>query len=168
MLCIDMTKDVEAVLRDYPRVYFACHTRHVEDPTTKQVLSAHQASILDHLNPTEPTSVRQLANHMGVTLPTMSLALDRLERLGFVARSRDQSDRRVVSIRLTDAGRRIKQSKTVLDPERVQAVLARLNKPERARALEGLHLLARAASEEVASRVSPSNPIHNRKAGGVS
>ena len=69
---------VQQVMNLYPRIYFACHTRHVRDARTEQVVSSHQASILDHLDEIEPTSLTTLASHMGVTLSTMSLTIDRL------------------------------------------------------------------------------------------
>jgi DNA-binding MarR family transcriptional regulator len=68
------------VLDASPRVYFACHTRHVADPVSGDPISAHQASILDHVDEVDAMSVTDLAGHMGVTVATMSLAIDRLER----------------------------------------------------------------------------------------
>ena len=76
----------------YPRIYFACHTRHVRDPQTGEALSAHQASILDHLDEVEAMSMTDLAGHMGVTVATMSLAVDRLERRGYAERRRDPAE----------------------------------------------------------------------------
>ena len=131
----------------YPRIYFACHTRHVPDPRRNRVLSSHQASVLDHLDEIEPTGLLTLAAHMGVTASTMSLMIDRLARGGYVVRSRDSSDGRRVNLRLTKAGVRIKSEKSVLDPDRVRAMLAQLTPAERAAAIEGLALLARASSE---------------------
>jgi len=142
----------DAVLAFYPRIYFACHTRHVRDPQTERLLSRHQASILDHLDELEPTTVLELARHMGVTAATMSLAVDRLERKGYVARLRDATDRRRVHVRLTTAGVRVREASSVLDPGRVDAMLARLTEDERARAIHGLELLARAASAEMRAR----------------
>src|SRR5713226_961611 len=98
-----------AVMTLYPRIYFACHTRHIRDPQSHRLLSRHQASILDHLDELEPTTVMNLASHMGVTAATMSLAVDRLERKGYVVRLRDATDRRRVHVRLTTAGVRIKE-----------------------------------------------------------
>ena len=80
---------ITAVMTLYPRIYFACHTRHVRDPQSQRLLSRHQASILDHLDEVEPTTVMDLAGHMGVTAATMSLAIDRLERKGYVVRLKD-------------------------------------------------------------------------------
>ena len=61
------------VMSLYPRIYFACHTRHVRDPVSNRLLSRHQASILDHLDEIDPTTVNDLARHMGVTAPTVSI-----------------------------------------------------------------------------------------------
>jgi DNA-binding MarR family transcriptional regulator len=140
-----------AVMTLYPRIYFACHMRHVRDPQTQRLLSRHQASILDHLDELEPTTVMDLASHMGVTSATMSLAIDRLERKGYIVRLRDAKDRRRVHVRLTTAGVRIKEANSVLDPGRVEALVARLNDADRKRAVEGLALLARAAQEQMAA-----------------
>jgi DNA-binding MarR family transcriptional regulator len=136
-----------AVMTLYPRIYFACHTRHVRDPQSQRLLSRHQASILDHLDELEPTSVMELAGHMGVTAGTMSLSIDRLERKGYVVRHKDAQDRRRVHVRLTTAGVRIREASSVLDPSRVEALVARLSEEDRARAVEGLALLAGAGHD---------------------
>jgi DNA-binding MarR family transcriptional regulator len=91
----------------------------------------------------------ELAGHMGVTAATMSLAIDRLERKGYVVRLRDAKDRRRVHVRLTTAGVRVREASSVLDPKRVAALVARLDEGERAQAIEGLALLARAAQEQM-------------------
>jgi DNA-binding MarR family transcriptional regulator len=135
-----------AVMTLYPRIYFACHTRHVRDPQSQRLLSRHQASILDHLDEIEPTTVMELAAHMGVTAATMSLAIDRLERKGYAVRVKDAQDRRRVHVRLTSAGVRVREASSVLDASRVEALVARLTETERARAIEGLALLANAGS----------------------
>jgi DNA-binding MarR family transcriptional regulator len=140
----------------YPKIYFACHTRHVVDPKRNRVLSSHQASVLDHLDEIEPTGLLELASHMGVTASTMSLMIDRLARGGYVIRGRDSRDGRRVSLRLTKAGVRIKSEKSVLDPVRVQAVLDQLTAEERKQAIHGLALLARASSQAMQQRAARS------------
>jgi DNA-binding MarR family transcriptional regulator len=133
-----------AVMTLYPRIYFACHTRHVRDPQTQRLLSRHQASILDHLDEIAPTTVVELATHMGVTAATISIAIDRLETKGYVVRVKDAKDRRRVHVRLTSAGVRVREASSVLDASRVEALVARLTDEERAHAIEGLGLLAHA------------------------
>lgn len=134
------------VMALYPRIYFACHTRHVRDAESHRLLSRHQASILDHLDEVDPTTVNDLARHMGVTPATMSIGLDRLERQGYVVRARDAADRRRVHVRLTSAGVRVRDSASVLDFPRVEALVAKLTEDERAIAIRGLALLAEAAA----------------------
>ena len=146
-----LNAEVEGVLRCYPQIYFACPRRHVRDSRTATLLSAHQASILDHLDDVESTSLLGLARHMGVTPSTMSLTVDRLERGGYVSRERSADDKRRVDLRLTAAGVRIKRQQKVLEPELVAAMLARLDRPRRRQALDGLELLAEAARDLVAS-----------------
>ena len=136
----------------YPRIYFACHLQHREDPVTRDVVSAHQGSVLDHLDSVEPMGLLVLSKHMGVTASTMSLTVDRLERGGYVMRKRDAADGRRVRLILTEAGVRVKKAAAVLDVKRVQGLLGRLTPREKERALAGLELLAAAAALEVESR----------------
>ena len=137
--------EVETVLECYPQIYFACHRRHERDPRTKALLSAHQASVLDHLDTVEGTALVDLAQHMGVTASTMSLTIDRLERGGSVTRARSKNDKRRVDLKLTAAGGHIKRQQKVLEPELVAAMLARMEGSRREAALRGLKLLAEAA-----------------------
>ncbi len=141
----DAARSVLGVMENYPRIFFACHTRHVRDPKTKRLVSAHQASILDHLDRVEPITMMDLASHMGVTLSTMSLNIERLVRRGYVSHTRDPRDRRRAQLLLTQTGVRLREASTVLDVGRVRAMLAEMGTVERRRGLEGLALLARAA-----------------------
>lgn len=143
---------VRRLLESYPKIFFACHVRHVRDPETRKELSAHQASILDHLDDKEPTNLMTLAQHMGVTASTMSLTVDRLVRSGHVVREKDPADARRVCLRLTPAGLRIKTMEKVLDPELVRDLLARLPAEEREAGLRGLELLAAAAVQQIQSK----------------
>src|SRR4051794_2998396 len=124
-------REIKALLRWYPQIYFACHRRHVVDPKTRRALSANQASILDHLDDAEPTDLRTLSRHMGVTASTMSLNVDRLEKGRYVRRRRDRIDARRIELRLTEAGRRVKQQQKLLEPKRVAAVLRRMKASDR-------------------------------------
>lgn len=140
-----MQEDVRQLMTFYPQVYFACHTRHVWDSRSKTVLSAHQASVLDHLDEIEPTNLRTLAAHMGVTASTMSITVNRLVRQKYVVRKRATRDARQVDLLLTPEGVRIKSEKSVLDPALVKSLLEQLETDERRQALHGLGLLAHAA-----------------------
>lgn len=135
----------ERLMELYPKIFFACHQRHVRDAESENVLTAHQASILDHLDLEEPMSLSGLARHMGVTPATMSVAVDRLERLGYVSRERAADDRRKVRLRLTPAGLKLREANSVLEPMRVAGMLDLLTAEERDAGLQGLEILGRAA-----------------------
>lgn len=142
---MDVSLAAEALERCYPQIYFCCHRRHVRDPHSGEMLSRHQASVLDHLDSLTGTSVSVLAEHMGVGVSTMSLTLDRLEASGHVRRSRGKHDSRRVEVRLTAKGERMRAVNSVLDPALVRRLVASLDDADRHRAIEGLALLAAAA-----------------------
>ena len=143
---------VRQVMELYPRIYFACHTRHVRDPKTSRLLSAHQASILDHLDERDPLALLDLARHMGVTASTMSLHVERLVRRGYVSRERAAEDGRRLQLRISAAGVRVREANSVLDPGRVRTMLERLTPAELEAGIRGLQLLARAGSEQSAEQ----------------
>jgi len=155
------------VMSLYPRIYFACHTRHVRDPQTQRTLSRHQASVLDHLDEADPITLNSLASHMGVTAGTMSLTVDRLEKKGYVIRLRDVADRRRVHLRLTSAGVRVREATSVLDAALVEAMVTRLSDGDRESAVRGLALLAQAAQAQMAEQArghrddSPQGPARS-------
>lgn len=139
------SEDVGRVLRDYPRIYFACHRRHARDPQTGDVVSLRHVQILDHLDSIQSVSLTALADHLGVTLGTASVAIERLVKRGYVSRVPDDIDRRRIHLRLTDAGARVCAAHSVLDPMLVEQLLGVLSDEDRQRALDGLELLAAAA-----------------------
>lgn len=136
----------------YPKIFFACHERHVKDPASENVLTSHQASILDHLDLDEPISLNGLARHMGVTPATMCVAIDRLEKLGYASRERSTSDRRQVQLKLTPAGLKLREAQSVLEPERVRGMLALLSPVELEAGLRGLELIGQAADRFLENR----------------
>ena len=142
-----LRESIHTLIRTYPKIFFACHARHRRDPKTAQMVSAHQASILDHLDDVDSTNLTVLAAHMGVTPSTMSLNIDRLERKGYVARKRDRFDARRVNLLLTAAGLRLKNAQSVLEPQRVRLMLKQLTPKQRDQALRGLVVLAQAAQD---------------------
>ncbi|MBI1848938.1 MAG: MarR family transcriptional regulator [Planctomycetes bacterium] len=129
----------------YPKIFFACHTRHVFDKATQTDLTSHQASILDHLDESDSIPMGRLAMHMGVTPATMSIHVKRLEEKGLVTRSADPVDSRVTQLRVTSRGASVRDKKSVLEEARVERLLANLSRDQRRAALAGLALLAGAA-----------------------
>ena len=138
-------ENVRDVLRFYPQIYLACHVDHVRAVSTEWRLSAADSSILAHLDTVVATSPRALAAHMRVTSSTLSAALRRLEKLGYIANTPVADDRRRRNLTLTDRGAEAMAETSVLDRERVTKLLAALSTEDRVAAVRGLGLLAHAA-----------------------
>ena len=138
-------RDVAAVQRAYPKIYLACHTRHERRRANAAQLTAHESSLLAHLDPRRPMRAAALARHMGVTRSTLSAAIKRLTGLGYIASESDPADARALALRLSPQGARAMQAGSVLDSALVRRLLRALSEPERARAIAGLELLANAA-----------------------
>lgn len=142
---------VRRVQRAYPQIYLACHVQHTTH-ARHHGMSERDARLLAHLDELAPVTVSQLARHLGVGLSTVSEAAQRLAALGLVTRGRSAEDRRAAALRLTRAGLAHMRASSVLDSTRVKAVLARLGARDRAAAVRGLELLARASREVTAAQ----------------
>lgn len=141
---MDEPDDLADLLRCYPQIYLACHVEHRTRGSSESGLTSREASFLAHVEP-GGSSPAALARHLGIGRSTLSAALARLEGLGLIATERDGSDARRKKVTLTKAGRAAISESSVLDAERVAALLAAMAPEERRRGVEGLKLLAAAA-----------------------
>jgi len=130
----------------YPAIYLACHRRHVRDDASGKLVTQHQASVLDHLHATRPTTLSKLADHTGVGRSSMSLMVAKLARRGYIARKRGESDGRSIHLTLTPAGARIKEHNTVLDADLVKELFRSMPPKDLQSALQGIELLAKHAN----------------------
>lgn len=137
---------VQRLLTAYPAIFVACHRRHLREDSSGKTVTEHQASVLDHLHPTRPTTLNKLAEHMGVGRSAMSISVARLMRHGYIRSRRDPQDSRRVALTLTRSGERVKEENTVLDPELVRELLRPMPAAEREIALRGMETLANYAS----------------------
>ncbi|MQA79466.1 MAG: MarR family transcriptional regulator [Streptosporangiales bacterium] len=67
-------------------------------------MSATQSRVLARLRDGGPLRVTELARHEHCTQPSMTAAVDRLERAGLVVRRGDADDGRAVLVAVTDEG----------------------------------------------------------------
>jgi DNA-binding MarR family transcriptional regulator len=70
-------------------------------------LTNHQYTVLSMLRDREPLSSSDLSRRLYVTAQTMNAVVSGLEKSGCVARSEDPSNRRILSVRLTERGRKL-------------------------------------------------------------
>jgi DNA-binding MarR family transcriptional regulator len=138
-------RDVRLVQTCYPQIYLACHTRHTRAASSPQRLSPRDSTLLAHLDEQKATTPSALARHLGVGGPTISAAVKRLVRLGYIEQERDPDDARSVRLRLAEKGAAAMRDSSVLEPARVRRMLEKLAPKDRRAALNGLAVLAGAA-----------------------
>jgi len=79
--------------------------KHQAVPLYKSVDLKHGSSgILFTLNKYGPMSQRELADKVGITPPSMTVALRKLQNEGYINRKTDQNDQRIIQIELQDKG----------------------------------------------------------------
>ena len=110
-------------------------------------LTMSQYHLLEALSEEPDLTVRALAEAAGVASPTATRMLDGLQRDGIVERRPSASDRRAVSVSLTDTGRRLVAQKRALVGERRRALYESLDPGEREQAERLLRRLAEAIDE---------------------
>jgi MarR family transcriptional regulator, transcriptional regulator for hemolysin len=76
-----------------------------DDYLSQRCASLPMWILLRQLENEDALSQRELAARMGIEAPTLVRHLDRMEAEGLVTRRRDDRDRRIVRVSLTDAGR---------------------------------------------------------------
>ena len=134
---------IESIQFAYPQVYFACHTRHQRGRTHDHRLSPRDSQVLVHLDRRQPASLTPLARHLGLAASTLSEAITRLERFGYVVKSAAAGrDRRHVGIVLTRKGADAVLANSVLERARLRNVLRRLPPRDLIAVVDGLGLLA--------------------------
>ncbi len=109
---------------------------------TGQLLSPSQFSVMVALH-FHPCNLSELAEHQGVSLPTMSSTITRLEENGFVKRTRDSSDRRVVMVKLTTPGKEEVAQISDLAESRISSMLNDLSPENKASLADGLEILSK-------------------------
>jgi len=137
--------EVLEVQRHYPQIYLACHKHHIRAASTAFRISSQDASLLVHLDTEAATAPRVLADHLGIKPSSLSAAISRLGKLGYLDIKTGQTDRRARELRLTKRGVDAIRSTSVLDAEKIRELLKRLNAKEKQQALYGLALLAKGA-----------------------
>lgn len=108
----------------------------------------------------------EIKSHMRVSRPAVSKMLNSLERKGYIERRIDSTDRRKISVALTDLGRRVvSESKRALD-EVAGDVISRYGEDEYLQLVERMNRLADTAEAVAQERGGPGTD-HNPKEEGT-
>lgn len=100
-----LSAHLERVVRSYRLAGRAL--RAGDPPEWGSGLTMTQLRVLYFVGRGRPVSVSEVAAEIGVTQPSATESLERLERLGLIERATDQTDRRVIRSRVTPSGREL-------------------------------------------------------------
>jgi DNA-binding MarR family transcriptional regulator len=119
-----------------------------EELYTKELNKKYQVSIpqlncLLALYENGPLSPSQIAKHIMVKSSTVTGIVDRLEQKEFVARLRNSPDRRVITIELTEIGRRLAENAPSPIQQKIIDGLKILSKWEIEQIVHGLNMLTK-------------------------
>ncbi len=70
-------------------------------------LTPTQVHYLDAIFHLESPTISDLASHLNVSKPTVTFAINNMEKLGYVKKSQSEEDRRFFSIHLTSMGKKL-------------------------------------------------------------
>ena len=79
-----------------------------------------------------PCQLNELSQKLGIAAPTTTGIVSRLERSGYVRRTHDKNDRRVVNVGLTPKGKRIAKKLKTTIKRKWEVLLAKLPKKDQA------------------------------------
>ena len=113
-------KDYDDILISLRRIMRATDL-HSQKLMKESGLTAPQLLVVQAIEKEGSPSTSSLARSIAVSQATMTRIIDRLERAGLVRRDKSSTDKRVVNISLTDAGR----TKLESAPEPLQAEFLR-------------------------------------------
>ena len=85
-------------------------------------ISVNDMHIMNAIGPAEPKSMSVLAKAVGVTVGTLTIAMNNLVKKGYVNRERSVTDRRVVLISLSEKGRRAYQRHELFHIKMIEAM----------------------------------------------
>jgi len=112
-----------------------------------QLLSVPQFRTLLFISRNQGASLSEVADHIGLTLPSMSALVDGLVARNFVVRKTHQDDRRRVDLKLTDKGEATLQSARKETQEYLKQRFTGLSEAERGAVVKGMRILRQVFSE---------------------
>ena len=93
-------------------------------------ISMAQLHILYTLQRSGEMPMSRLADHLNVSVSNATGLIDRIEERGFIERRRVAEDRRIVLIRVTDAGRRMLDEVDAVSTDLLRGVFGRIGRSQ--------------------------------------
>ena len=105
-------------------------------------LTSAQIKLLTCFSDKDELTMTELSRNLSVSMPTMTAMVDRLVNSKMVERERGSIDRRVVKVRLTDAGEKVLKKLTRIRRKEMEKVLMNLNEEEMKNYLTSIEVVA--------------------------
>lgn len=118
-------------------------------------ISMAQLHIMYTLQRSGEMPMSRLAEVLHVSLSNATGLIDRIEERGFVERTRVPEDRRVVMIRVTDAGRRMLEEVDAISSDLLRSVFGRIGRSQVAAVGRAIAELRRGLEEEIGAPADP-------------
>jgi len=122
-------------------------------------VSLPQLHLLATLQDRGAMTVSELAGMLGVSLPSASSIVDRLDDRGYVTRSRAETDRRVVTVQMTEKGRQIVEEFIGLKREQMLRLMAAMSDEELAHFVQGMAAFRSAVERSAAGLSLQPHPL---------
>jgi len=153
----DITRKIVTLIRKNVRLW-ALHTREL---SKNYDLSVSQLLCLQCLYENGKMSMSDIAEHIMVNVSTVTGIVDRLEGKGFLERRREEGDRRVVTIDLTEEGRSLAENSPPAVHHKIVHAVQMLSDAEREEvfdALDSVSRLIHAEEDQHRPALSPTIP----------
>lgn len=104
-------------------------------------LTINEIHILEKISENHGINIRDLAVCLGVTTATVTVAIQKLQKKGYVLKEKSQSDLRGVILSVTQAGQRVVRSHNIFHIKMVRSMTSGLTDEEKDALYESLNKL---------------------------
>lgn len=104
----------------------------------------------------EGVSIREIAKSLDITMPSVTVATNKLEKKGLLRKTVDKEDRRVVRVVLTPLGKKFDIAHEYFHIRMIRSILSQLkeeDKPTFLNAIRNLHYFFEVNSKSLADKV---------------
>ncbi|MBU0672628.1 MAG: MarR family transcriptional regulator [Candidatus Margulisbacteria bacterium] len=139
-----VSKEFEELLRLAHRTFFSSGSLHLHDAD----ITIQQFIVMTYIYQKSSPKMTDLAEELGVTVGNMTAMVERLVKQGYLIRSGDSQDRRVVRISLTAKGKRVLNKVKELKQKKMRFIINKITVEDRAVLGEIIHKLISALKQE--------------------
>ncbi|OCA85778.1 MarR family transcriptional regulator [Bacillus sp. FJAT-27225] len=127
---------IEELNTYFTDVYFNLH------PAQEEAISHQSVRVLQIVKKKQHVAIRDIAEHLSISHNTASEHVKKLVRNGWLSKTRNDVDQRIVYLRLTEQGLMVLKKNTELDEKKLTIALEKLTDGEKKKIVEAFRLLS--------------------------